>query len=201
MNDTSSRTEPRGRWQFLLIVALFTVPLLTAVGWYALAPKSAPAPAVHGMLIDPARPLEAFELPAGEDEPDPFTLDDLRGRWSLVHVIDRACDTVCGERLYFSRQIHTALGRDRQRVQRVVLARSGARTEGLAPLLPEHPRLRVLSMAEERPLRRQLPDDLDAGTVLLIDPLGNLMLRFGPGVEPDGILEDLEKLLKLSQVG
>jgi hypothetical protein len=86
-------------------------------------------------------------------------------------------------------------------VQRVVLTGAGRRTQGLGPLLAEHPDLRVLTRAEGAPLRGQLPAGVDARTVLLIDPLGNLMMRFDPDVEPDGILEDLEKLLKLSQVG
>jgi len=200
MSETSPADTRRGRLQFLLILALFTVPLLTAVGWYALAPGSAPAPATHGALIDPARPLEAFSVPASGNG-DAFTLEDLRGRWTLVQMVDQACDAACAERLYYTRQIREALGRDRQRVQRVVLARSGRRTQGLEPLLAEHPDLLVLTSAEAGPLRGQLPAGVDARTVLLIDPLGNLMMRFDPDVPPDGILEDLEKLLKLSQVG
>lgn len=201
MNHSTSSRDRRGRWQFLLILALFVVPLLGAVAWYALAPGAVPAPAVHGTLIHPAQPLEAFELAITEDGDEAFALDDLRGRWTLLHVIDRDCTATCGERLYYTRQIRAALGRDRQRVQRVVLAPAGERTPGLAPLLAEHPQLRVVRAAVRGPLQRQLPADLDAATVLLIDPLGNLMMRFDPNVEPDGILEDLEKLLKLSQVG
>lgn len=200
MNESSPASTKRGRLQLLLILALFVVPLLAAVGWYALAPGTAPAPSTHGTLIDPARPLEEFSVPVSGENSE-FTLEDLRGRWTLLHVVDRSCETACTERLYYTRQIRTALGRDRQRVQRVVLAGSGRETRGIEPLLPEHPDLRVLSTAGDRSLRRQLPADTEAGTVLLIDPLGNLMMRFDPHVEPDGILGDLEKLLKLSQVG
>jgi len=201
MNESSHRGADRGRRQFLLVVALFAVPLLAAVAWYALAPGIAPTPSVHGSLIDPAKPLKEFELPAPVGQNGAFTLEDLRGRWSLVHVIDDHCDETCVERLYFTRQIRTALGSDRQRVQRIALAREGVGTPGLQPLLDEHPRLRIVTMTDTRALRSQLPDDLPGGTVLLVDPLGNLMLRFGPGVQPEGILEDLEKLLKLSRVG
>lgn len=201
MKDSGHHSPSRGRWQFLLIVALFLVPLLAAVGWYALAPRSAPPPAVHGTLIDPARPLEPFSLAAAATDSAAFTLDDLRGRWTLLHVIDDRCDAGCRERLYFTRQIHTALGQDRPRVQRVALAREGGATPGLDGVLPEHPRLVVLQSGAARALRGQLPADLDAATVLLVDPLGNLMLRFDPAVGPEGILSDLEKLLKLSSVG
>lgn len=201
MNQPGSRASAGGRRQFLLIVALFFGPLLAAVGWYVLAPQVAPAPDTHGTLIDPARPLEPFRLPPAAAGGAAFTLDSLRGRWSLLQVIDRACEADCRERLHFTRQIRAALGRDRPRVQRIVLAASGPDTPGVGPLLADHPDLVVLTMQPGRPLRGQLPGDLDASTVLLVDPLGNLMLRFGAAVEPGGILEDLEKLLKLSQVG
>jgi cytochrome oxidase Cu insertion factor (SCO1/SenC/PrrC family) len=129
MNEPSPAGTKRGRLEFLLIVALFTVPLLGAVGWYALAPGTVPAPATHGSLIDPARPLEAFSVPASGDG-DTFTLENLRGRWTLVQVVDHACEADCAERLYYTRQIRTALGRDRQRVQRVTQV---ARRYGFTP--------------------------------------------------------------------
>ena len=49
----------------------------------------------------------------------------------------------------------------------------------------------------------QLPADLprDGTEILLIDPLGNLMMRFPLSDDPKGMLEDIKKLLKLSRIG
>jgi hypothetical protein len=44
-------------------------------------------------------------------------------------------------------------------------------------------------------------DPMQAGRVYLIDPLGNLMMSYGPGDEPRGMIEDLERLLKYSGLG
>lgn len=200
MSERPSNAVVRGRWKFAAVVALFAGPVLLAVAWYSLVPQTAPAAAAHGTLIDPARPLEPFEL-ATSDPARGYSLEDLRGQWTLVHVIGEQCSAGCRERLYFTRQIHTALGKDQGRVQRLALASLGTDTAGLDAVLDEHPRLTVLAAGPGDPLRRQLPDDVDVRTVLLIDPLGNLMLRFDADVEPDGILEDLEKLLKLSRIG
>lgn len=200
MSEQSSNGVGRGRWKFVAVVVLFAGPVLLAVAWYSLAPQTAPSAAAHGTLIDPARPLEPFELTT-PGAGDAYGLDELRGKWTLVHVIGDQCGADCRERLYFTRQIHTALGKDQGRVQRLVLASAGTETAGLGEVLDEHPRMTVLAAGPGDPLRRQLPDDIDARAVLLIDPLGNLMLRFDADVGPDGILEDLEKLLKLSRVG
>lgn len=201
MSARPTSTTARGRWKFIAIMALFAAPLLLAWVWYTLAPGTAPSAAAHGSLIEPARPLEPFELARPDPRQEAYTLEDLRGRWTLVQVVDEHCDASCRERLYYTRQVHTALGRDQGRVQRLLLASRGTDTPGLTGILDEHPRLTVLAAGTDDPLPRQLPEEVDAGTVLLIDPLGNLMLRFGPDVEPDGILEDLEKLLKLSRIG
>jgi hypothetical protein len=37
--------------------------------------------------------------------------------------------------------------------------------------------------------------------IYLIDPLGNLVLRYAPGADPSGIRRDLARLLRLSQIG
>jgi hypothetical protein len=40
-----------------------------------------------------------------------------------------------------------------------------------------------------------------ADRLYLIDPLGNLMMSYAPDAKPKGLLEDLKRLLGLSQVG
>jgi hypothetical protein len=37
--------------------------------------------------------------------------------------------------------------------------------------------------------------------IYLIDPLGNLLMRYGSDANPKGMLEDLERLLKYSKIG
>ena len=42
---------------------------------------------------------------------------------------------------------------------------------------------------------------VSGGSVWLVDPLGNLILRYPPGYQSRGLLEDLKRLLKLSKIG
>ncbi len=39
------------------------------------------------------------------------------------------------------------------------------------------------------------------GLLLLMDPLGNLMMRYAPGFDPYKVKDDLKKLLAVSQIG
>lgn len=189
----------QGRRTLIGLFALFFAPLLFAMAWYALAPGYTPPSTPHGTLIEPAQPLDPFHLTSGEGET--LTLDGLRGQWNLVHFVPERCNEACRERLYETRQVRDALGEDRSRVRRLVVAEAGRSTPGLADLLGEHPRLMVMQGDGRGAFGRQFPGNRDDGAVFVVDPLGNLMMRFAPGLPPADMLKDLEKLLKLSRIG
>ncbi len=198
MPGKGSDAKAAGRRQFLLIVAVFVVPLLVASAWYVSAPRLAPTAPANGTLITPARPLEPFTV--GRSDAEAYELADLRGHWTLVLPLGARCGEDCRQRLYDTRQIHDALGEDRIRMRRLAFAPDGRRTEGLAGVIEEHPRLTVLEQPADGELARQFPEAED-GTAFLIDPHGNLMMRFDADVAADGILDDLEHLLKVSRIG
>jgi len=199
MNDTSEALARRGRRKLLLVAVIFMAPLLLAIGWYKLAPRFVPGSAAHGTLVDPARPIEPFAVPAVNG--GRYTLDDLRDHWSLVHVIGDRCDPACRQRLYDTRQAHAALGKDAIRVQRLALTSDGRQTPGLAEILDRHPDLTVLTMPRDTPFAGQLQTNPPSGTVFVIDPHANLMMRYAPDVSASDMLDDLKRLLKLSQIG
>ncbi|WP_070989237.1 SCO family protein [Halofilum ochraceum] len=198
MNATTE-SRRKGRRTLIGLFALFLAPLLFAMAWYAFAPAYTPPATPNGTLIDPAQPLEPFRLESGAGET--LTLEGLRGQWYLVHFVPDRCDAACRERLYETRQVRDALGEDRSRVRRLVVAGAGRATPGLADVLEEHPRLLVMRGDGRGEFGRQFPAERSADTVFVVDPLGNLMMRFEPGIPPGDMLKDLEKLLKLSRIG
>jgi cytochrome oxidase Cu insertion factor (SCO1/SenC/PrrC family) len=195
----NQETRRIGRWTLVGLFALFFTPLLLAMAWYAFLPGYAPPSSPNGTLIDPVRPLEPFRLESANG--DTLDLDGLRGQWVLVQFVPARCGEGCRERLYETRQVRDALGEDRSRVRRLVLAGEGRATPGLADLLEAHPRLTVMQRDNGDDFRSQFPQGLAQDTVFLIDPNGNLMMRFAPGLPPGDMLSDLEKLLKLSRIG
>jgi len=48
-----------------------------------------------------------------------------------------------------------------------------------------------------------VPKDAEhrAGWVYIVDPIGNIMMRYAPGFAGPGLVKDLERLLRVSQVG
>ena len=188
------------RVKLLAVIACFGVPLVIAfVGYYGFGGALHPDSLTNrAPLIQPPKILEPFEETdlAG----NPVSLKDLRGRWTLIHILDEDCIDACQQALYHTRQVRFALGRRRTRVARLIVAE---RTELLAPLQEAHPYARLVPL--EGALGAQLAPLLDdagaSGQALLIDPLGNAMLRIPVDMPPDELLKDLKRLLRLSRIG
>ena len=106
------------------------------------------------------------------------------------------------------RQTRLLLAEDMSRVQRVFVAEAGCCDREF--LAREHPGLIVLTAqagdAAPRPDAARawidgFPRTAGEPHVFIIDPLGNLMMRFDLRQNPKGLKSDLEKLLKLSHIG
>ncbi|HKJ95594.1 MAG TPA: hypothetical protein VKA32_08205, partial [Gammaproteobacteria bacterium] len=162
MSDNTTSQVRLGRRKLLLVVAIFLAPLALAIGWYRLAPTFVPGSAAHGTLINPARPIRPFTVPMAQG--GTYTLDDLRGHWSLVHVVGGRCEAECRQRLYDTRQARAALGKNAYRMHRLALAREGRDTPGLSDNLERHPDLEVLRMSSNRPFAGQFGEQPPAGT-------------------------------------
>ena len=190
----------------LLLASLFFGPLLLASVWYGHADRW-PLPeqrANHGQLISPPQSLAGLQLQDLQGRP--LAGDGWQGRWLLVYPGLPTCDAECENLLYQTRQVRTALGKETERVQRIYLLaevpRDPARLEALRGL---HPDLLLAVLASPETVA-QFPE-ADAATLwsgqqlYVVDPLGNLMMRYGATQEPKDILTDLKRLLRLSHIG
>jgi cytochrome oxidase Cu insertion factor (SCO1/SenC/PrrC family) len=176
------------------LAAVTVLPVAVAiVSFYYFPPE---ARMNYGTLIPP-RPLPRALLP--RQDGGHLTLDELRGRWVMLTADASACDDRCRRKLYVMRQVRAAQGVEGMgRIERVWLLTGEGRP---APaLLADFPGIRVAGAAMD--LIAALPGDPDpADHIFLIDPLGNLMLRFPADPDPGRMIEDLKRLLKVSRIG
>jgi hypothetical protein len=179
-----------GRRTLVLIAAVAIAPVVASYTVYYLFPRESRVN--YGTLL-PTAPVPAIEgtRPDGK----PFRFDDLRGRWVLVVAAAGECDAACERTLYATRQARTMQGREQERVARVWLVAGGNAPP--AALLAEHPGLLVVRVPESAPA--MLPGG--PGALYIVDPLGNLVLRYGENPDIKGIAKDLTRLLKASRIG
>ena len=172
----------RGQIKLALLAVFFALPVAASwlIWWLDLAPGTT---ANYGTLLTP-RPVT---LPAP---------GELRGKWVLVQFDGGACDAGCERKLYFMRQVRRAQGRDMPRVARLWLVTDAAqpRAELLGAI--EGTVIAPAPSGMRFPAERSVTDHL-----YLVDPLGNLMMRFPRDPDPSRVIKDLQRLLRASSFG
>ena len=196
MLEADAREEKRhGRGTLLLLAAMFALPLLIVAAMYQL--QWHPSGSSHGNLISPPRPLQLVELQTLQGKR--FGAAQWKDKWNLVYISRQNCDAACATQLHDLRQVHAALGKEIGRVQRILLVTADDKDESLAGIQAQYPDLIILTGPVAEKLAGQFGAHL--GDVYLVDPLGNLMMRYPPGYEARGMYKDLMRLMTYSWVG
>jgi len=122
--------------------------------------------------------------------------DQLRGKWVLVMVDSGDCDRYCQSKLYLMRQIRLTQGKDRDRIERLWLIADGRQP---APAIASQYEGTRQFRGDADPLLRLLQAPRSPRDhIYVIDPLGNLMMRFPREADPQRMKNDITKLLKVS---
>jgi hypothetical protein len=191
MSDAQPRR--RNRASLWLIAALTVAPVAASYFFFYLSPPTHTVN--YGELIEP-RPLP--DVPMVSASGAPLRLSQLRGKWVLVVLDGGRCEAYCETKLLYMRQLRLTQGKNMDRVERLWLVNDDVSPRGAAALAEEGTRI-ARAGAE---LTAAFPAPASAADhIYLIDPLGNLMMRFPRDPEPRLMVKDLARLLKASQVG
>jgi len=184
---TSPPPVRNSRWTLPGLLLLFAAPLGIAFWLYYGSSWRPASHTNHGRLIAPL-----VSVPGAA-----FT-----GKWSLVVIGAGAsgCDADCRDALIYARQTWLSLGKLTARAQRVLLGGEGCCDRDY--LQHEHQGLLTLPASEAggAALRQDFPAPWEH-TIYVVDPLGNLMMRYDVRDNPSGLRDDLKKLLELSHIG
>lgn len=213
MNANNPTPEPpvdlavrrRSRLTLLGILAAFAVPLVLAMLWLRVVQSGGGGElgdTSRGELVQPVVPL--VSIPLSDVAGEPLDENVLRGIWTMAYVPTGECGDVCRQNLYHMRQIRLALNNRMKRVQRMILPDPAAPLD--AQLLAEHVGLVVVGEAAREAYLAAIDNTEETlapvdDAIYLIDPLGNLMMRFAPDLPPESIFKDVKHLLKVSKIG
>ncbi len=147
----------------------------------------------YGELIS-AIPLAGTAVAQGDGTA--FRFDDLRGNWIFLMADAGACDDSCQSKLYVMRQVRLTQGEDRERMERVWLVTDGVKPA--AALEAEYRGTRIVRPANGGFVARLPAPDSPNNHIYLIDPFGNLMMRFPRNADAQRVKKDVSKLMKVS---
>lgn len=181
------KRRSKGRLMLIGLILIFALPAIIAKTvleqhWYTAGVTNS------GELVEPRVTLEdvGITLPVAEEG------------WLVGYIAPTECESLCEQQLHYLNQSYLALGKNKERVTAVVFVAEGVSLKGTI----NKPDLEFLAGGD------QLRAEFAPASIVIIDPLGQLVMEYKSVSEPSqlvsqskGMTHDLRKLLKLSRVG
>lgn len=173
-----------------------------AIAWYlAENPEKVRLGSNNGDLISPPLTTELKDF-VGYDTFSAENIKQLQGHWVLINLLPKAqCMEACQDGLYKTNQITLMMGKDIARIRRLAVIFNQA-DQPLPKQWQEDGRLlKAVPSANLQEIIAQVVTKEEQGCLLVMDPLGNLMMKYPVGYDPYKVRNDLSKLLRISQIG
>lgn len=188
----SSTKKNNNKTLMFLFVAVFLLPVILAKlaldnGWFNQAATN------KGELLTP--PVDMSVLASSETEP----------KWKLLYVLPEVCQSECENALYSIAQVRSALGKESDRAEVVVVVHENSNLTQLNQL-QKKPNVRLLKVNLKS--LQQVFKDTNTDGIFIADTLDNVILRYPLQQKQEqavlhsrDILSDMRKVLKLSRIG
>ncbi len=197
--DNLIERQRTNRLTLIGLLIIFASPMVIAyVGWLQ-GWFSNVGTTNHGELLRPMISLQQSGLQLKNEN---LTADAIKDKWWLIYVADdKSCDLTCQANAYLINQIRTSQGKEMARIDRMVVTKFNPFTAKAEAFIRQHFNIKIFPTLKER-------SPLKSNNIYLMDPLGNIFMRY-ESVEDEkeavlkgkGIVKDLKKLLKYSQIG
>lgn len=194
---TQTINSQRSNTVLWLLLASFLIPAIAAYGYFFFGDR--PTPHSNGELIIPVVDIESLKLKdvLGNE----LDRQALTPKWRMYYFAGSVCSTNCINNLYNMRQINIALGKNQDRVQHAIIHLETA-DQAFTELLEAEYKETFRLTTDSQNLPEALHNDVATSpAIYLMDPNGNIMMRFPESLDPKLILKDINKLLKISRIG
>lgn len=187
--------QRKSRRTLVLVAAVCIAPFVLS---FALYYFWQPAGRVnYGELIEGVVVPTGTLAAAGEGKP--FDFAQLRGRWVFVTIDSGACDNYCQNKLWKMRQVRLTQGKYPERIERVWLLNDEQPVA--APVHKEYEGTWV-ALARDSAVVKAFPSQgAQRDHIYLVDPLGNVVLRYPKDADPSRMKKDINRLLRVSRIG
>jgi len=204
------------RAALLIIAGMFLLPLVLAWLMYSGAIDYRPGSSRNfGRLVRPPIPISWNSVSIVQAAASPPVDQDLRSdpaevfaeHWVILYSVPAACEADCLQAVSGVRQVHRASGRHQSRIRMALLLPNGFSAESESELRSVYDQFRLIRTsgpeirnALERAAKNGSSATSAAGTAYLIDPLGNIMMVYDAGADPNFLKQDLKRLLTWSKL-
>lgn len=186
--EASPGQRLRGRLQLIMILAVVIAPMLLASAMYHWRFWVPETRSYHGELIGNGQTLA-----------DLGVVGVNQAGWQLLVTVPQQCDERCKELVYLARQVHIGLNREVSRASHALAIAQPLNADYEAQLQREYPQLARYPLQPEA--YHKTAGTHEGAQLWIVDPHGNVVLRYDNSIKGKAILNDLRHLLKISQIG
>lgn len=190
----SNDVPPKSNKTLWLIAAVCIAPFAASfAAYYFYQPEGR---INYGELLEEKRlPAASLRLMDGSA----FSFTQLEGKWLFVIVDEVVCDEYCEKKLWQIRQVRKTQGKYPERIERVWLVTGKGKPA--ERLRVEYEGTWMVDAAGSALIEAFPYEGARADHIYLVDPLGNLVLRYPRNADPSRIKKDLTRLLRVSRIG
>ncbi len=193
LSEAEQKTKRAHKRKLLALMALLLAPVVISFALHYSDYR--PGTINYGELID----MEDFEG-SGINQVDNtiFSASDIHGKWTMLTIDSGSCNEYCEQKLYKMRQVRLVQNKDMHRVERLWLIDDNVTID--SRLLEEYKGTLFVNAKDSDLLESLKPVDTQRLYMYLVDPIGNVMMRFPENADPSEMVEDLKRLLHVSQL-
>lgn len=168
-----------------ILLASFVLPIAFGTAFFYLNPASFTQHTVnYGEFVNPIITTTKQDITFID------TQNSLQGLWTLTYAT-KQCDHVCIKALQDMKTIRILMNEDMRRIQNLLLMTNKTKAQQTDALVGYSSKV----------LNQQL-NQFSENSLFLIDPLGNVMLRYNSkNLEIKRVIKDLKRLFKYSRIG
>lgn len=189
----------RSKITLFFILLLFGGPFILAYVVFGLYQGSSVSTTNYGELV--SSNLHISDLKLVSLEHNVLEKDAMQGHWWIVIFAPKNCDKSCQDMLYYAKQSHVALGKEASRIKKLIVLPDDKSTDTLK-FVQTKDFYEVVALDKEQQanaLYEKIKDEQHP--VYLIDPMGNVVMRYETSFIAAKFLKDIKHLLKHSKIG
>lgn len=190
----SNEVARSNRIKFIALILLMLSPVVASVILHNV--KFRPESTVnYGELLE----VKAIRGQAHNIENNTiFRERQLHGKWSFVMIDSGDCDEYCQKKLYQMRQVRLAQNTEKDRINRIWIIDNQKIPS--QELKKEFEGTALLTVDDGEFIDQFPANSSNKDHIYIIDPMGNLMMRYPRDANPSKMVNDIKLLLKLSHL-
>lgn len=192
-NESAPKAARTNRRTLILLLVVMCAPFIASYLLYFWEVR--PGSINYGELLE-VKPVSGTGL--NQLDNTIFRMRQLRGKWALLTVDSGSCDEQCRKKLYYMRQVRLVQNKEMNRIERVWLIDDNETPD--PKILDDFKDSWYISAKDSEILASIPTKESQRDHIYLIDPMGNLMMRFPKDPDPTKMAKDVKRLLQVSQM-